>query len=217
MFDFKPEHFSQTVSATRDFWIHVLKAKIEATVREEGDMIGWDDDEETVGPNALRAKQTLLEAVPRLLPEHNANVLYRLVLENGDFGIHNTSVSRDDQGKPLVTSLYDWEIACIVPAILAESLVAAGPIDLITNEYAQPAITRVLGSATVADIEGFEAWSEYYFKVSPLAMTVCSSADMAYDSDCTNTLQTSKSLLQMAKIYDICGSHCAIGVVVTPR
>lgn len=50
--------------------------------------------------------------------------LYRLVLEHGDFGIHNTSISRDADGDPLVTSLYDWETACIVPVLLSDPLVA---------------------------------------------------------------------------------------------
>ena len=165
----------------------------------------------------MRAKKTLLEAVPHLLPEHNSGVLYRLVLEHGDFGIHNTSVTKDDQGKPLVTSLYDWETACIVPALLADPLVAAGPIDLIMDNCAEPTITRPPDSATATDLEDFEAWSKFYFKVSCPSTIICSRAEPAYGSGCTSTLRTLKTLSKPAKTFDICGSHCAIGVEVTLR
>lgn len=35
------------------------------------------------------------------------------VLEHGDFGIHNTTIAVQPSGEPLVTSLYDWETACV--------------------------------------------------------------------------------------------------------
>jgi hypothetical protein len=92
IFDFKADTFTLPVAPTREFWIHVRESKVEATIRNEGDMIGWEDDEETVGPVALAAKQSLLKAIPHLLPQDNFEVLYRLVLEHGDFGIHNTSI-----------------------------------------------------------------------------------------------------------------------------
>ena len=129
-------------------------------------MIGWEDDEETVGSIALAAKQSLLNAIPHLLPQENSEVLYRLVLEHGDFGIHNTSITRDNN-KPHITSLYDWETACIVPALLADPLVATGPVDLITNECGEPAITRIPGSPTATELEVCATWSRYYIKVRP--------------------------------------------------
>lgn len=71
-------------------------------------MIGWEDDEETVGPVAFKAKRSLLRAAPLIMPKGIAEgSLYRLVLEHGDFGIHNTSITRDMDGNPLVISLYD--------------------------------------------------------------------------------------------------------------
>jgi hypothetical protein len=211
MFEFKPEHFTQTVSATRDFWIHVLKTRIEATIKGEGDMIGWEDDEETNGPNAWRAKRTLQEVVPHLLPEHNDGVLYRLMLEYGDFGIHNTSVTKDDQGNPSSPFLYDWETACIVPALLADPLVAADPVNLIAYSCAEPAASQAPESATATDPENFEAWSKCCFKVGCFIMTMCSSPDMACGSGCTSTFQISKSLSKPAKTFHICG------VVLTAR
>ncbi|KAI4922783.1 hypothetical protein J4E90_001217 [Alternaria incomplexa] len=165
IFDSKPDAFRLPVAPTREFWIHLIQSKIEATIKNEGDMIGWEDDEETVGPVALAAKQSLLKAIPHLLPQESSDILYRLVLEHGDFGIHNTSVITDNNRKPQVTSLYDWETACIVPALLADPLVAAGPVDLITNERAEPAVTRIPGSPTAAELEAYATWSRHYIKV----------------------------------------------------
>lgn len=90
-----------TVTPTRKFWIHVMESKIHATIRNEGDMIGWESDNETVGPVALAAKRSLLRAIPQIMPPENADQsLYRLVLEHGDFGIHNTLITTDANGKP---------------------------------------------------------------------------------------------------------------------
>jgi hypothetical protein len=73
-------------------------------------MLGWEDDNNTVGPIAAAAKQSLLRLIPHIMPTDNdENSLYRLVLEHGDFGIHNMSITMDDNGLPFVTSLYDWE------------------------------------------------------------------------------------------------------------
>lgn len=53
------------------------------------------------------------------MPPENADQSFnRLVLEHRDFGIHNTLITIDANGEPLVTSLYDWETGCFVPAIL---------------------------------------------------------------------------------------------------
>jgi hypothetical protein len=201
------KRYQQLVTSGSTF----LKTRIEATIKGEGDMIGWEDDEETNGPNAWRAKRTLQEVVPHLLPEHNDGVLYRLMLEYGDFGIHNTSVTKDDQGNPSSPFLYDWETACIVPALLADPLVAADPVNLIAYSCAEPAASQAPESATATDPENFEAWSKCCFKVGCFIMTMCSSPDMACGSGCTSTFQISKSLSKPAKTFHICGSHCAIG------
>jgi hypothetical protein len=168
LFDFKPKALSISVAPTRVFWIHVLQSKIEATIGNEGDMIGWEDDNETVGPIALSAKRSLLRAIPHILPLGNEESLYRLVLEHGDFGIHNTSITTDVNGAPLVISLYDWETTCIVPALLSDPLVAAGPVDLITDSNAEPAVTRIPKEVTATELESYAAWARHYTKVHGL-------------------------------------------------
>jgi hypothetical protein len=95
----------------------------------------------------------------------NANSLYRLILEHGDFGIHNTSITRDANGKPLVTSLYDWETGCIVPALLSDTLVAAGPVDLIADGNAKPSVIRISEQATETDLKVYAAWAQHYIQV----------------------------------------------------
>ncbi|KAK3987618.1 hypothetical protein QBC44DRAFT_270819 [Cladorrhinum sp. PSN332] len=168
LFKFKPDSLSMPVAPAREFWMYVLESKIKATIQNEGDMIGWEDDNETVGPVALAAKQSLLRAIPYILPVDTATVpgesLYRLVLEHGDFGIHNTTVAADADGKPQVTSLYDWETSCIWPALLSDPLVAAGPVDLIVGEYGQPAVTRLPEGATQADLDTYAAWARHYIQ-----------------------------------------------------
>ncbi len=37
----------------------MLESKIKATSRNEGDMVGWEDDKEIVGPIGFAAKQSL--------------------------------------------------------------------------------------------------------------------------------------------------------------
>ena len=72
-------------------------------------MIGWEDDNASVGPIAAAAKQSLLRLIPHFIPLHNdGKGLYRLVLEHSDFGVHNMLITEDANGLPLVTSVCVW-------------------------------------------------------------------------------------------------------------
>ncbi|KAI1180971.1 3-hydroxybutyryl-CoA dehydratase [Nemania sp. FL0916] len=164
-FDFKPKSLSMPVTPTRDFFIHVLEEKIKATIGNQGDMIGWEDDEETVGPIALAAKESLLRAIPYITPPELTNPetsLYRLVLEHGDFGIHNASMSKNASGEPIITSLYDWETACVVPALLSDPSVSVKQLDLIVDEMGGPSVADIPETSTLADVEMYTAWSKHY-------------------------------------------------------
>ena len=72
----------------------------------------------------------------------------------------------DANGQPLVTSLYDWETGCIVPAILSDPLMAV-TVDLVTDEKAAPSITRVPDDATPSDHAQYMTWARQYFEVRP--------------------------------------------------
>ena len=166
LFNFKPPKFTVPVAPTRDFWMHVLATKIEATIGNPGDMIGWEDDEETVGPVASSAKQSLLRVLPLILPPEDAGGrLYRHVLEHGDYGIHNVSISTSPDGPPLVTSLFDWETACIAPALLADPLVAVCPVDLGADKGGRPSVTRLPQHNTQLDLDLYGTWSRRYIEV----------------------------------------------------
>ena len=89
----------------------LLYSKIKAIIRNKGDVIGYAGDNFYVGPKTAAAKQSLLRLLPYILPaDSDKTSLYRLVLEHGDFGVHNMSITLDANGRPLVTSLYDWEL-----------------------------------------------------------------------------------------------------------
>jgi hypothetical protein len=165
LFNFKPKAFAKPVAPTREFRMHVLESKIEVTIKEKGDVIGWEDDEETVSDVALVAKMSLLRLVHYIMPQENAQQLYRLALEHGDFCIHNTSIVVNADVDPVVTSLYDWETASIVPALLSDPLVAASPVDLIINDSGEVSVTRIPEKPTATDLEAYAEWARHYFKV----------------------------------------------------
>jgi hypothetical protein len=166
IFDFKPQRLDMVPAPTRGFWLHVLVAKVKATNGNIGDMIGWESDEEVVGPVAFAAKQSLLRTIPLIMPEEDpVHDLYRCVLEHGDFGIHNASINRIDPDHANVTSLYDWETGCIAPAMLSDPLVAVYPIDLTVCHAGHPTILRQPSDATSADREAYNRWAKYYAKV----------------------------------------------------
>jgi hypothetical protein len=70
-------------------------------------MIGWEDDNNVIGPITAAAKQSLLRLIPHIMTV--TGPLYRLVLDHGDSGIHNMSITMDANGKFAVTALYDRE------------------------------------------------------------------------------------------------------------
>ncbi|KAF3911609.1 hypothetical protein AA313_de0200784 [Arthrobotrys entomopaga] len=130
-------------------------------------MIGWEDDNNVVGSIAAAAKISLIRLIPHIMPAENSEKgafhLYRFVLEHGDFGIHNMSITVDPSGEPLITSLYDWETGCILPAILSDPLMAVW-VDLVTDDNGTPSITRVPKNSTSGDLEQYDKWAKQYFE-----------------------------------------------------
>ena len=126
-------------------------------------MIGWEDDNHTVGPIAAAAKQSLLRLIPHIFPLEIGDkpTLYRLVLDHGDFGIHNMSITTEGYN---ITSVFDWETGCIVPAILSDPLMAVA-VDLVTDEDAAPSIIRVPNNATPDERATYLNWASQYFDV----------------------------------------------------
>ncbi|OBS20043.1 hypothetical protein FPOA_11764 [Fusarium poae] len=165
IFPFMPAKLPVQVEPTREFWLAVFRSKLEATIKNEGDMIGWEDDNNTVGEEAMKAKQSLLRFLPHMLPsEEDDQYLYRMVLEHGDFGIHNMSIVVDaDMNHVHITSLYDWETGCIWPALLADPEMALA-VDLIADDNAKPAIKRVWEEAATEDLNDFKNHTKNYIE-----------------------------------------------------
>lgn len=172
LFEQKPKLLPIPVAPTREFCVSLFTSKIEATIGNISDMIGWEDDNNTVGPIVAVAKNSLLHLIPHIMPtDGDQTSLYRLVLERGDFGIHNMSITSDATGQPLVMSLYDWETGCIVPAILSDLLMAVW-VDLVPDMNAALSYTRVPKDATPDDHLQYMAWSRQYFTVCPLSSII---------------------------------------------
>jgi hypothetical protein len=159
---------SVDIAPTRDFATAFLAAKIEEVIPDEGDFIGWEEDHNLVGPIALRAKNSLLRLLPYIMPPPEEH-LYRLVLEHGDFGIHNMTIT--DTDAPAVTSLYDWETGHIVPAILSDPQMAVY-VDLELDLEGEPAISRVWEGIGEEERRECGRYAEYYFQVGFEAVVV---------------------------------------------
>ncbi|TRX97826.1 hypothetical protein FHL15_001036 [Xylaria flabelliformis] len=89
--------------------------------------------------------------------------LYRLVFEHSDSGIYNMSITMDANNSPLVTSLYDWETACIVLAILSDPLMLV-IVDLGTDYNANLSVTRVPKNAIPSDRTQYMEWARLYIQ-----------------------------------------------------
>ena len=88
---------------------------------------------------------------------------YRLVLEHGDFGIHNISITKEENMK--ITSLYDWETGCIVPALLSDPTMSLYA-DMVVDEHANPTLARVSKNASEDEIQQLQRSSILYIAVS---------------------------------------------------
>lgn len=120
----------------------MFESKIKAIIPNLGEKIGFEDDNYTVGPIAAAATRYLLRALPSILPADSKQPsLYRLVLEHGNFGLHNMSITLDANHNPLVTSLYDWEAGNIVRAILSNPMMTLY-FDLVEDKNGAPSVTR---------------------------------------------------------------------------
>ncbi|KAI7977527.1 hypothetical protein EIK77_000477, partial [Talaromyces pinophilus] len=157
-----PIHLSTPITPTRDFCIALLNAKIEATITNLGDPIGWPTDNNVVGPFAAAAKQSLLRLVPFLLPpETRHGTFYRLVIDHGDYGMWNMTSTIDEDQKPLITSLFGWDMSSIVPAIFSD-LKLGVEIDLVADDYGNPAITRLPHNASATKRARYKVWCRQY-------------------------------------------------------
>ncbi|MCJ1349392.1 hypothetical protein MMC31_007632 [Peltigera leucophlebia] len=101
LFQQKPKLLPIPVAPTREFCIALFTSKIETTIGNIGNMIGWESENNTVSPVAVAAKQSFLRLIPHIMPpDGNQTFLHRLVLDHLDFGIQNMSTAIDANGQP---------------------------------------------------------------------------------------------------------------------
>ncbi|KAJ7217030.1 hypothetical protein GGX14DRAFT_601777 [Mycena pura] len=156
-----PKVMPSIIAPTRDFAISFISAKVEEMIKNEGDVIGWESDHNVVGPVAFNAKLSLLRLIPVILPLDDPHgALYRLVLEHGDFGIHNMTIT----DAPTVTSVFDWETGHIVPAILSDPRLMVH-CDLEVDEHGTPIISRLWDGMEAEDILEFQEYANYYYQI----------------------------------------------------
>jgi hypothetical protein len=150
------------VSPTRAFACALLSAKVEEVIKNEGDPIGWESDHNFAGPIAVAAKRSLLQLIPLILPPDDEHIcLYRLVLEHDDYGIHNMTIA---SSIPKVTSLYDWETAHVVPAILSDPEVAVSPVDLGVDLNGAPLVSPEEEDANEQEKNEHSRWARLYIR-----------------------------------------------------
>ena len=216
LFNPKPKAFTSPITPTRQFCLDLLTSKVKATIGELGTMIGWEDDNEVVGPIALAAKSSLLRLIPHILPvDDEDNNLYRFKIEHGDFGVHNMSIEL--QGEiPQITSLYDWEVAHIVPAILSNPQMAV-TVDLDVNGEAVPIVTRLDEDETEEDLKEYQSWSNYYYKVT--IANPFRKSELTCDLDRYSSIKplSTKKQSRLGKMHDISGSSLKPGEVELRR
>lgn len=127
--------------------------KLKNLIKEEGDLIGWEEENLRVGPKAAAAKTSILRLIPRILPSEEVGSgdgpdLYRLVLRHNDFGVHNISTLVDVGGQVHITSVFDWETGNILPIILCDFSFPAVYGDLKEKEFSE----RYFEVSTLRDV-----------------------------------------------------------------
>jgi hypothetical protein len=68
LFEQKPELLPIPVAPTREFCVTLFTSKIKVIIRNLGDIIRWESDNNTIGPIAIAAKQSLLRLILYIMP-----------------------------------------------------------------------------------------------------------------------------------------------------
>ncbi|KAL4947814.1 hypothetical protein BDW69DRAFT_177642 [Aspergillus filifer] len=145
------------VSPTREFCIALFEAKIA--------LIGQERYSSISTVTATRA--ALLELLPTILPEDEESepgkpIFYRLILEHGDFDVHNMAIKQEPENVS-VTSLHDWDLGHILPALLSDPSLGT-TVNLGVDENGKPSFLGLEGDANVTakQKEEYLGWAGVY-------------------------------------------------------
>lgn len=117
------------------------------------------------------------------------------------------SIVERDSGWPCVTSLYDWETGCIVPALISYPEVAVSPVGLITDENGEASMHRLPDMAASIERGIYVVWAQHCIKICDLTSRVVLTdvGNMKLDRNCI--LRNLVTRLSSKKTYGTCGSH----------
>ena len=163
------------IQPTRDFCMALLAAKIECTFRR---CLGRFASRHEYNPARARlsaARDLLLRLVPRVLPRTRKGLdeamLYRFVLDHGDFGIHNMTIAKDAQDDPYISSVYDWEAGAIVPALFSEPKMVV-TADLVVDDDGEPSVSRWGDGDSMLKMAEYVAWFERVLQGEGLVLCI---------------------------------------------
>lgn len=154
-----------SIQPTREFCMALLAARVEWTLSR---CVAHAGTSLLLNPLLATVRESLLRLLPRVLPRlrrvADEALLYRFVLDHGDFGMHNMTIARDEEGDPRITSVYDWEAGTIVPAILSEPKMVA-TADLVVDEVGEPSVSRRGDGESLQKMREYAEWSREYYRV----------------------------------------------------
>jgi hypothetical protein len=159
----QPPKINHEVTGTRNFCIELLKAMVETIIGQGGDAVG---EACATSPTIGEARELILEVIGRIAPqgsEATERQLYRLVLEHGDYGIHNMDIFQE-KNVALATGLHGWDKAYIVPAILADLDVQTNVKVTIDEESGMTAYTDLPEYLLPTDMVHMAPWADQYFE-----------------------------------------------------
>ncbi len=162
LFEQKPPQPPVPVTPTREYCLSLFEAQIKAIIN---DKVTPKSEYTETTKEVVSASAHHLLSLQWLLPTewHDNQYLYRLVLDHGDYGGHNMSITTTDDGLPQIASIYGWEMGYIVPAILSDPRMTP----TVKHGYgAMPAISDVSHGALIEGQTAHgTAWSDHYFGV----------------------------------------------------
>lgn len=133
-------------------------------------------------------------------------MLYRFVLDHGDFGMHNMTVALGKDSMPQITSVYDWEGGSVVPAILSEPKMVT-TVDLVIDEDGDASISRWGDGDTPDKMSQYRTWTDEYYKVGEHeSMAKCH--QLTLRSVCFQRCQNISKSSRLVLMLDAFGSRC---------
>ncbi|UPL02379.1 hypothetical protein LCI18_013313 [Fusarium solani-melongenae] len=110
--EWTPKELPLPISATRDFWLATFKAKVETMIKNEGDIIGWPEDNETHDDFGIHNMLNLVTESGQTsitsLFDWETGCVVPVVLSKIVFFIAGGDLTIDENGEPSVYIRPGW-------------------------------------------------------------------------------------------------------------